>query len=48
MKTTKRNYEAPRIDIIKIESQCVLCGSSSSYTGNSTESVGTNYFSLEP
>ena len=42
MEKEKRHYEPPRVEVIKLESQGVLCGSS--INGNSTESVGSRDF----
>ena len=42
MEKEKRHYEPPRVDVIAIECQGVLCASG--INGNSTESVGSRDF----
>ena len=46
MKAKKNIYETPKIEIVEIEIQAVLCGSPSPMGGNSTEPVGTDYFGI--
>ena len=42
---SKKNYEAPRAEVIAIEQNTVLCGSAGLF-GNSTESVPTVGFDI--
>lgn len=44
MRKKRNSYEAPKLEIIELEIQTVLCGSP--IQGNSTEAVGTDYFGI--
>lgn len=44
MKLQKQSYETPRVEVVEIESQVVLCGSG--MKGNSTESFSIGTFTM--
>ena len=41
MKSQKQTYEAPRMEVVEIESQVVLCGSGMKSHGPESFNIGT-------